>query len=971
MAEALDELNQSLKDIHSKAIKARDAKDFSQVEKLRLERLQILQASRAESPWTAGYKAIMEADKLIKRMNYKAASDKLKEAWEAFEAPQRGEYVFGDVAMKLFETTQATLAVYPDSTTVTGISNKKLREAVQLAADEDPCQVEALAADAFLTVPNPEESFQPAELRPSLRLRNKRLIDISYSKDRDEPLLPWHAPAEFLKSESSSFVLQDLDYYEHFLDPERRLRGRDRHGEEFNVVMGGALLVIAADGEGPKRPCVAEYLPEEHRWQRLRPMILSVGPLAVQSSDWRLDKAALLKNISTVIEDADDERQRVLVQRIVDTATGLKNERRVKADIRVILGWMKKPPLGKGTSLTDILARITQGYRTYAARNPEDVEGALASESKVQAISDEWQKFSELRNDVVGKLLDAPAAPGSPPNIPPASVDFNTAGVLDRFLKFLESDDLAEIEAAVGNSRAEEAAGQKPNQPDADEDTKPKKPAAQDKDDAEKPPTPQDAEGETPDAENDAEENTESKKPPAKGAKTKKPTGRNRLYGRELRMQLVEQVDYYDLLVMFYEMRQTYEKQIQQTIDSPPTPSRPDSRKEANEQQRDKRRNQAVSLCKRGLAAYASVRDKTWKTIAEKAADGTSIQREYFALTLDGLRDTKDAMASISLALTQLGDDSSYARFVDRFYRKCDLLERPAGLETDLVKSSQGDAKRIHAWTIGQTRWTIYEFPKGVRNSKLADWIDYSRRVSFDIADLEEAAKALSGKEKKLPRPRSVPLRVGATTEFNNPLVESEQGLPVMPLLKEVKYPLILILLAIDKQTEDDFKPEGFTNPQGPEFLWLEESGARYKATLQTGSESDPELIIAYPGADGHIPLAIPRERFAKTRHLRDRRGNRIVHDDTSGKSDSDSRFFKITSESGEELTDRSVNYAKQDWIDLDRNIINSFLPDLMLHGPSLPAWRLYRQEFERKAAAPDWKWTVPRWAYTIGPDSQ
>ena len=62
VAQALDELNEALKDIHSKAIKARDAKDFSQVEKLRLERLQILQASRAESPWTAGYQAIMEAD---------------------------------------------------------------------------------------------------------------------------------------------------------------------------------------------------------------------------------------------------------------------------------------------------------------------------------------------------------------------------------------------------------------------------------------------------------------------------------------------------------------------------------------------------------------------------------------------------------------------------------------------------------------------------------------------------------------------------------------------------------------------------------------------------------------------------------------------------------------------------------------------------------------------------------------------
>ena len=231
--------------LHEQARKARDEKDFSRLEDLRLERLALAKDSSGKSAWIAGAQAIAEADALIQSMQYEQACTVLQKAWKPFEKPARGEAVFGDVAMKLFEATQAALAVYPEFNAVAAAD---LRKAVQLAADADPCQMEAQAADAFLTVPNPDEAFQPAELRPSLLLRNKRLLAISHAADRDERPLPWHAPVEFLKAESSSFVLDDLRYYDRFLNPRRRLHGLDAYGEPVHVVMGGTLLLVATLG---------------------------------------------------------------------------------------------------------------------------------------------------------------------------------------------------------------------------------------------------------------------------------------------------------------------------------------------------------------------------------------------------------------------------------------------------------------------------------------------------------------------------------------------------------------------------------------------------------------------------------------------------------------------------------------------------------------------------------------------------
>lgn len=125
-------------------------------------------------------------------------------------------------------------------------------------------------------------------------------------------------------------------------------------------------------------------------------------------------------------------------------------------------------------------------------------------------------------------------------------------------------------------------------------------------------------------------------------------------------------------------------------------------------------------------------------------------------------------------------------------------------------------------------------------------------------------------------------------------------------------------------------------------------------------------MVVRFAGADGYSPLGASPDAFDARRILKDRRGNTITLDTSPESSPTKAHFYDIRSPSGEALTDRSVNYVIQDWLDLDRNIVNSFLPDVILLAPSLPTWRLYRNEYMRPAPRNDWKWTVPRRVFSL-----
>lgn len=238
-----------LADLHAKAATARESGDHAVVESLRVERLLLLRKVSGSSAWTDGARAIVAADALCGRMKYRSAAGVLKKAWQPFaENSSRDVIVVGDIALKMFEVQQAALAVFPpDHPEFPDLAEDDVKAAMQRANASDPCQIEARAAQAFLTKPNADESFQPAELQPSLVARNRELLGISYTREGTAPILPWHAAVEFLKAQSNSFVLNDLGYLEAFLDPSFRIQDTDRGGEPFSVVLGAGLLMNGVD----------------------------------------------------------------------------------------------------------------------------------------------------------------------------------------------------------------------------------------------------------------------------------------------------------------------------------------------------------------------------------------------------------------------------------------------------------------------------------------------------------------------------------------------------------------------------------------------------------------------------------------------------------------------------------------------------------------------------------------------------
>jgi hypothetical protein len=886
------DLDVALQSLHDEAKLARGNRDFSRVEALRIKRLSTLQAAApaegnepaaakkpAASPWVAGAKAIADADSLIQRMRYEQACKVLAKAWEPFEQPARGTAVFGDIAMKLFEATQAALAVYPE---FNAVDAGRLRKAVQLAADADPCAVEALAVDAFLTTPDPDEAFERAEVRPSLRARNQRLLGISYDAARDIQPLPWHAPTEYLKAKGISFVLSDLGFYERFLDPRRTLRGRNSHGEPVSVVMGGSLLLSASDSDGSKRQFVAEYDPKGRRWLRLRPRILRVEPPSYRPQSWQIDEDSLNADIRAAVQISEAERQRKTRNRIMVSADGLKAATKAKAHIRKILGWMEDPPKGqKAPTFEEAIEMIAAGYVNYARRYPEEHDQAEKAYNMVIEAGKQWMQFREV-SDVLLTSADG----GN------TAVDASAAAKsLAGFLSLLDESDSEDAEPATEEAAPVEAA---------------------------------------------------------------------LLGGRELRSKLSQQKEQYEMLALFQLMDSIQRPAIEAIVARIPAPA-----PGATPQQEDEDQSPTAKLA-RALKSFDTIRAKA--TREQAAPNGNGPPTKKFSITLNTLQETIDSLRDMVAALRQIGGESERASFLDRFARTLEQVAQPIILEAELVRFCN-DANLRQQWKVGRMTWRVYELPADVPHDQLANIVNYCPRVCFVLDDFAKLLESDARDEEDetdegnpTPKAARLPLRPGCTTIARNRLVENRNGSLTLRMPRAIADPYTALLLDIE---EDDGKP--FTS--AGQQLRLDDEGTPVTMALATGPGVTPAIVVQFAGADGHVPLGAEADAFQDNRFMKDRRGNTIVRDNSTEPSPTKANFYRMTSESGGALTERSVNYSIQDWLDLDRNIVNSFLPDLMMHAPSLPAWRLYRNEYSRPAPTADWKWTFARRAFSLVPE--
>ena len=898
-------LSASLKSIDRRARKAREKKDLQLVDDLRLERLSLLKAARpskddASVAWTRGYEAIQQADKSKRMMQYIDACKPLVEAWKPFAEPARGEPVFGDIALKLFEVVQAATALHPDFLTREmggSVSEDFLLQALQAAVKDDPCQVEAAAMLAFLEKPKPEEAFVPADQRPSLRDRNRILLDISAPKEMDWKFVPWFAPAEFLKAQSSSFVLDDLSYYTNFLNERGfRLKGEDRFGEQFQVVLGGALLLYSPEQGGrSKKLAVARFLPDTKEWQKVRLQLLVIQAAGV-GDDVVVDEEAILRRIRDVgtkftTSQPDEANVREKIERIAG-----EFEKIVRAHAKSIIE--------RTDGLDARLQELERGFGRYGAKFAEHASRAQAAEEQIAAMR---RQFVEVQ-DAQSKVGQALVGDGLPKFAPPAD-------------------------------------GKQVVRP-AEQPLSPDPPGG-------KPGTPLEAwfVNRVAAVRLIGEELQKSGQTPPGLDTLIEVIRMTTLMRRNITIcpGLIAQKEQ-EKLNCDKEISQINE-QIEKVKNDPAFRPSIDISPERKRRCEMQRRN-SVAL-QRDLESYQS--------LVSSALAGTFLKIPYRKiLEADQLaasivrksRESGDLAVADAYATELMEDSVAFGRI-----RVLEALAR----ELRVRKPLGGGP-----WECQGLQWSVYDLPDALAPGTVAAAIDSLPRLGLPQGI--DLPKVLERADKNARQSHVILETLAEFTDMADCAIgEMKAGgdewnvFTVDP--RDVLEPSYVLILTPENAPQAvGFGPAFFVDDAGEKSLQLQYDSKTVPFRLDADADQ-PTLTAKFPVTaqtpciEGVLRLQVG----IGSRFLRDSRQNSITRLD---EPDVD-RFYKIVSEGGRELSDRSVNYSKKDWRGLDRNIVNEFMPRVMVEHVSLPAWKGYRNELQRRSPDGQWIWALPREAFS------
>lgn len=778
------------------------------------------------------------------------------------------------------------------------VSADRMRAAVQKAAEADPCQVEALVATAFLTPPAPTEAFAPAPLRTSLQTRNKLLVKALPGVNHFATPLPWHAPAELLKAENNSFVLGDLDFYQLFLDPTRPLRGVDRDGQPVHVVMGGGLLTTERDATGTRRLVVYDFDAATGGWVRMTPRILRVQPAMSKPTTWRINEEQLNADLRGIMDDAIAERQTLIKRRLLVSAEGLQASIRVKADIRKIFAYLQDPPKNTGPVAFDqVFGAVLNGYSHYALVNPDEAAKVTAAQQQVQQLAEEWNQFKAGVEALRVSIGDLNNGGQVQPE--------KAATALADFLKAI----------GVGSADVRELADIAADEPAAT-----------------------------------AKEQPATKKPTTKKLDAAAPI---QLTGQELRAKMSRQKEQYDLLALFKLMESVHRK----AIDALVAPAAPAAVPNAAPPAPDDR---AHSAARQRLVAALEQYDRavTGRPAAKPAAaPPAGSAPTSLSLTLDELLDAQAAVREVQAALRTLGQDSDLTRFLGTFADTIEAVARPVAYEADMQRYCT-KANRDRSWQVGRAIWRTYDFPATTQPQTVADIIEHCQRVAFATADF--AAVMAQAVDDMPPVDAEIALRKGCTTPVRNRLVHDRSDGLALQFLSSVTDPCTVLLLDIDSSDATPARPAFLAAGDEP-GLWIDIDGLRLATHVAADKKAKPLIVVKFAGPQGCVPLGAKADTASAARFMTDDRGNRIVRDRSPPASLLESHFYSMTSKAGDPITERSLNYALQDWLDLDRDIVNVFLPNAMRLAPALPVWNRYRREFMRPAPDTGWMWPAPQ----------
>lgn len=314
------DVQQDFKRFSEAARTARNARKFEDVESNRVERLKALRAAAADNankptndPILEAYRVLELVDGagddpgLVNKLAYDEAARILLDAWQAMCAAFPEGPVLGEVATRLFEVVHQKKAVWSETAAnkvaaaKPPVADSILLQVLQKAEKLDPCCVAAVPMVEWLKPLNPEESFLRAEVRPSFKARQDRLLAVSHpllrglagsAQPQPKPaeglgaaVLPWHAPTEYLKAQSLQMLLDETETLEDVLQnwysvyesggrkiiryiiPRKPLKGRDASGNRFELLYGRLLITSIVDKEGRRRPA-AMLLNKKGEWEQ-------------------------------------------------------------------------------------------------------------------------------------------------------------------------------------------------------------------------------------------------------------------------------------------------------------------------------------------------------------------------------------------------------------------------------------------------------------------------------------------------------------------------------------------------------------------------------------------------------------------------------------------------------------------------------------------------------------------------------
>ena len=439
-----------------------------------------------------------------------------------------------------------------------------------------------------------------------------------------------------------------------------------------------------------------------------------------------------------------------------------------------------------------------------------------------------------------------------------------------------------------------------------------------------------------------ADDETEAAKSKPSGKPAKKNTldaaAPIQLTGQELRAKMSRQKEQYDLLALFKLMTSVHRKVIDAAATPPPAQQLgPDAPPPTPEER-----------------ARAAARQRVIAAL-ERYDRAVNSQGADYSLTLEELFDAQAAVRELDSALRALGPDSDQTRFLVKLADTIEAVARPVAHEADMQRFCT-KANRARTWQVGRAIWRTYDFPAGISPQTVADMIEHCQRVAFASTDLDAVMKDAVD---NLPAAdATIPLRSGCTTPARNRLVHNRNGNLALQFIGSLTDPCMAILLDIDPV--EDAAPACLAAGDGPP-LKIEIDGERLPATIVSGKNMQPQLAIDFGGPLGRVLIGTKADAAAVSRFMTDSRGNRIVRDRAPVTSLIDAHFYAMTSKSGDAVTERSLNYSLQDWLDLDRETVNVFLPNAMRLAPTLPTWQRYRLEFMRPAPDAGWIWPAPQ----------